>query len=63
MCCRVIYIIDEDDRWGYAYGTLPHHVERGEESFIVSKDKGGNVTFTVESSPKGPRASQVRVTQ
>jgi len=49
VCCRVIYIIDEDDRWGFAYGTLPHHVERGEESFIVSKDKEDNVTFTVES--------------
>ncbi|HLW16034.1 MAG TPA: DUF1990 domain-containing protein [Actinomycetota bacterium] len=49
VCCRVIYIVDEDDRWGFAYGTLPHHVERGEESFIVSKDKDDNVTFTVES--------------
>ena len=49
VCCRVIYIIDEDDRWGFAYGTLPHHVERGEESFVVSKDKDENVTFTVES--------------
>ncbi len=49
VCCRVIYIIDDDDRWGFAYGTLPHHVERGEESFIVSKDKDENVTFTVES--------------
>jgi uncharacterized protein (UPF0548 family) len=45
----VIYVVDEDDRWGFAYGTLPHHVERGEESFIVSKDKDDNVTFTVES--------------
>src|SRR5207302_587006 len=49
VCCRVIYTIDEDDRWGFAYGTLPYHVERGEESFIVSKDKDDNVTFTVES--------------
>ena len=49
VCCRVIYVIDNDDRWGFAYGTLPHHVERGEESFIVSKDKDDNVTFTVES--------------
>lgn len=49
VCCRVIYIIDEDDRWGFAYGTLPHHVARGEESFVVSKDKDENVTFTVES--------------
>ena len=49
VCCRVIYIIDDPDRWGFAYGTLPHHVARGEESFVVSKDPEDNVTFTVES--------------
>jgi uncharacterized protein (UPF0548 family) len=49
VCCRVIYVIDDEDRWGFAYGTLPHHVARGEESFVVSKDKNDNVTFTVES--------------
>lgn len=49
VCCRVVYVIDEEDRWGFAYGTLPHHAECGEESFVVSKDKEGNVTFVVES--------------
>ena len=42
--CRIVCVIDEDDelrRYGFAYGTLPAHVERGEESFVIelnSKD-------------------------
>jgi uncharacterized protein (UPF0548 family) len=33
--CRVIYIIDEADCRGFAYGTLPGHAESGEERFAV----------------------------
>jgi uncharacterized protein (UPF0548 family) len=37
--CRIVYLIDEDDgdarRYGFAYGTLPEHGERGEERFTV----------------------------
>lgn len=42
--CRIARVFDEDGevrRYGFAYGTLPEHVERGQESFIVewhSKD-------------------------
>ena len=32
---RVVYVIDEPRRFGFAYGTLPEHVERGEERFLV----------------------------
>jgi uncharacterized protein (UPF0548 family) len=35
---RVVYIIDEEEpirRFGFAYGTLPDHVERGEERFSI----------------------------
>jgi uncharacterized protein (UPF0548 family) len=34
--CKVIYVVDETDRRGFAYGTLPGHPESGEESFAVS---------------------------
>jgi uncharacterized protein (UPF0548 family) len=40
--CRVVYIIDEQQpitRFGFAYGTLPDHVERGEERFMVEWDQ------------------------
>jgi uncharacterized protein (UPF0548 family) len=33
--CRVIYVIDEPRRYGFAYGTLPEHAEAGEERFLV----------------------------
>ena len=32
---RVIYLIEEPRKFGYAYGTLPDHVESGEERFFV----------------------------
>jgi len=35
---RIIYVVDEDGadkRFGFAYGTLPDHAERGEERFTV----------------------------
>ena len=33
--CWVVYVIDEPDRHGFAYGTLPGHPERGEEAFLI----------------------------
>jgi uncharacterized protein (UPF0548 family) len=36
--CRVVYVIDEPDRRGFAYGTLPGHAESGEELFSVRFD-------------------------
>jgi uncharacterized protein (UPF0548 family) len=33
--CRIVYVIQEDRRFGYAYGTLPEHAESGEERFLV----------------------------
>jgi uncharacterized protein (UPF0548 family) len=37
--CRIVYTIDEEDggarRFGFAYGTLPAHVARGEERFLI----------------------------
>ena len=36
--CRVVYVIDEPDRRGFAYGTLPGNPECGEELFAVRYD-------------------------
>jgi len=33
--CRIVYVIDEAERYGFAYGTLAEHAERGEERFMV----------------------------
>jgi uncharacterized protein (UPF0548 family) len=67
---RVVYLLDEPERSGFAYGTLPGHPERGEEAFIVVR-ANGRVRFEVIafSRPRDPlvrlakplaRALQVR---
>jgi uncharacterized protein (UPF0548 family) len=33
--CRIVYLIEEERRFGFAYGTLQQHAERGEERFSV----------------------------
>ena len=35
---RVVYVVDEPDQRGFAYGTLPGHAESGEERFVVRYD-------------------------
>jgi uncharacterized protein (UPF0548 family) len=45
--CRVIYIVDEPHRRGFAYGTLPGHPERGEEALIIEHSGDGAVSFTI----------------
>lgn len=47
--CRVIYVIDEPKRKGFAYGTLPGHPESGEEAFIVDQTDDGSVWLTIRS--------------
>ncbi|MBX7105648.1 MAG: DUF1990 domain-containing protein [Gemmataceae bacterium] len=40
--CRIIYVVDESGpicRFGFAYGTLPGHVESGEERFLIEWDR------------------------
>ena len=44
----IVAVVDEPDRFGFAYGTLPVHPERGEEAFLVVRDDAGNVRFDVE---------------
>jgi uncharacterized protein (UPF0548 family) len=59
--CRIVAIVDEPDRYGFAYGTLSVHPERGEESFLVVRDDDGTVHFDVEavSRPVHPLARLV----
>lgn len=33
--CRIVYVVNEPRRFGFAYGTLPAHVESGEERFLI----------------------------
>ena len=43
--CRIVYVVDELGpicMFGFAYGTLPGHVESGEERFLIQWDQGEN---------------------
>jgi uncharacterized protein (UPF0548 family) len=50
--CKIIYIIDEKTRFGFAYGTLPGHIECGEELFLVELDTDGNVFYSIKAFSK-----------
>jgi uncharacterized protein (UPF0548 family) len=54
---RIAYMVDEPNRSGFAYGTLPGHPEQGEEAFIVSR-RDGRVWFELSafSRPRHPLA-------
>ena len=44
--CRIVYAVDESGpltRFGFAYGTLPGHVETGEERFLIEWDRNADL--------------------
>ncbi|RZK85631.1 MAG: DUF1990 domain-containing protein [Rhodococcus sp. (in: high G+C Gram-positive bacteria)] len=53
--CRVVYVLDKPRRKGFAYGTLPGHPERGEESFVVEQRPDGTVLATISAFSKPGR--------
>jgi uncharacterized protein (UPF0548 family) len=46
---RVVYVIDEPTRKGFAYGTMIGHPEDGEEAFIVDHRDDGSVWLTIRA--------------
>jgi uncharacterized protein (UPF0548 family) len=46
---RVVYVIDEADRIGFGYGTLPGHPASGEEAFIVERHDDDSVWLTIRA--------------
>ena len=53
--CRVVRVVAEATRRGFAYGTLPGHPESGEESFLVEQDAEGTVWLTVTALSRPAR--------
>jgi uncharacterized protein (UPF0548 family) len=47
--CRVVYTLDEANRAGFAYGTLPGHPERGEEAFMIIRMDTGEVRIRIRA--------------
>jgi uncharacterized protein (UPF0548 family) len=58
--CRIVGVVDEVARWGFAYGTLPGHPEEGEEAFIVSISPDHVVKFEIVAFSR-PGVSLVRM--
>jgi uncharacterized protein (UPF0548 family) len=61
--CRIVYVIDELTpvrRFGFAYGTLPAHVEEGEERFSVEMLADGSVWYDLRAFSR-PRYWPVRL--
>ena len=46
---RVVYVIDDERRVGFAYGTLKGHPASGEEAFILEHRDDDSVWLTVRS--------------
>lgn len=46
---RVLYLVEEPKRRGFAYGTLRGHPQDGEEAFVVSQNDDGSVWLTVRA--------------
>jgi uncharacterized protein (UPF0548 family) len=59
--CRIVYCIDEPSRFGFAYGTLAQHAERGEERFSVEWDLQTDVVTYDLFAFSRPRASLARI--
>ncbi len=50
--CRIVHTFDETGptrRYGFAYGTLPTHVETGEEQFAVEWDEEDRVWYDLRA--------------
>lgn len=47
--CRIVYTVEEPSRFGFAYGTLPGHIERGEELFLVEMAPDGAVFYEIRA--------------
>ena len=58
--CRVVYVIDEERRFGFAYGTLPDHVEKGEERFLIEWLSDDTVWYDILAFSR-PRHPLVRL--
>jgi uncharacterized protein (UPF0548 family) len=52
--CRVVYVIDEPNLRGFAYGTLRGHAEAGEERFAVRYDPASESVYAEVSAFSRP---------
>ncbi|MBS0262111.1 MAG: DUF1990 domain-containing protein [Planctomycetes bacterium] len=67
--CRIVSVIDDSgdesgdavDRFGFAYGTLPGHVEMGEERFLIEWNRTDDTVWYDILAYSRPRHPLVRL--
>jgi uncharacterized protein (UPF0548 family) len=52
---EVVWTVATDDEYGWAYGTLPGHPERGEEAWLVSIDADERVWCDIRAFSRPAR--------
>lgn len=57
--CRVMHVVDEPTRCGFAYGALPGHPECGEEALIVTVNSDDDVDLVIRAFSR-PATALVR---
>lgn len=50
---RIVAVVEDDVQFGFAYGTLPGHPERGEELFLAEQVADGvlELSITIDAGP------------
>ncbi|MEV0292943.1 DUF1990 domain-containing protein [Nocardia sp. NPDC050710] len=59
--CRVVYVLDDTDRRGFAYGTLSGHPEIGEELFAVEYDPADDSVYGLVTAFSRPGSWYTRL--
>ena len=49
---RILRVVNDAQHFGFAYGTLPNHVESGEELFQISMNERGEVYYSITAFSK-----------
>ncbi|HUW02949.1 MAG TPA: DUF1990 domain-containing protein [Acidimicrobiales bacterium] len=60
VVCRIVAVIDQPSRFGFAYGTLGRHPESGEELFVIERSEDDTVRFRIEAFSR-PHSILVRL--
>jgi uncharacterized protein (UPF0548 family) len=58
--CRIVYVIEQPRRFGFAYGTLREHAEQGEERFSIEWCEDDSIYYDILAFSK-PRQWQSRL--
>jgi uncharacterized protein (UPF0548 family) len=59
---RVVYVFQEERRFGFAYGTLEDHAEKGEERFSIEWSDNDSVWYDILAFSR-PRQWQAQIAQ